>query len=266
MKSLLECIHQSVYRDNIFEAVRKTTTARKATTKKASMVVDASSEKWMNKYAIISAGDYKISSAGLNIRKAITPFIQPDAPSLTDGKFKWGKMAGDFSVQSRYIVDLIDSPVSVKGCYTVSGCENLISLNGACEAYSWNITGCKKLKSLEGINVAMDGMLVVEKCDGIKSLSGLEGFQVKNVSLRECRNLSDVSALADMDEDYSLEIRNCPKVQLASVGSKHLNVLSVFGVSKGPELNAVVKASPNLREIRADYVTIYDTLRGGWVK
>lgn len=261
MKSLLECVRQSVYRDNIFEAARKM-----ATTKKVNMVVDASSEKWMNKYAIISAGDYKISSAGLNIRKAITPFIQPDAPSLTDGKFKWGKIAGDFSVQSRYIVDLIDSPVSVKGCYTVSGCENLISLNGACEAYCWNIIGCKKLKSLEGINVAMDGMLVVEKCDGIKSLSGLEGSQVKNVSLRECRNLSDVSALADMDEDYSLEIRNCPKVQLASVGSKHLNMLSVFGVSKGPELNAVVKASPNLREIRADYVTIYDALRGGWVK
>lgn len=88
MKSLLECVRQSVYRDDIFEAARKTTTTKKATTKKASMVVDASSEKWMNKYAIISAGDYKISSAGLNIRKAITPFIQPDAPSLTDGKFK----------------------------------------------------------------------------------------------------------------------------------------------------------------------------------
>ena len=110
--------------------------------------------------------DYTVNCTGnvyANNRSNIT--------SLTNGLFKWGKIARNFSCATcDDLKSLEGGPKKVGGDFCCSNCGSLTSLEDAPKEVGrdFNCGGCEKLKSLEGAPEKVGGGLYCFGCKNIR--------------------------------------------------------------------------------------------------
>ena len=102
--------------------------------------------------------------------------ISYKAQSLTNEYFEWSNIDGSFfCTYNNYITTLKGAPKYVSQTFSIKGCKNLETLEGAPETVeegSFICSCCNSLKSLEGAPKKVGGIFSCNSCKGLTSLKG----------------------------------------------------------------------------------------------
>ena len=159
-------------------------------------VEDFLKENYQGKFRISpklnKQGLFEVSSYGDAI-------LKKSIPNLTNDKFIFTHINGDFIIRLRDIVSLAGCPKYVVGCFNCEYCNMLTSLEGAPEKVGelFSCSFCENLTSLEGSPKEVGKGFY---CYGCESLTTLEGAPEKVGGGFSCSNCSSLKSLEGAPE------------------------------------------------------------------
>ena len=152
-------------------------------------------EQLKSKIEITSDGI--VNAPGLSIR-----YINNSADALTNGKFRFGKCSA-FIVKDKYsLKSLRGAPAEITRYLYCTDCPKLESINeditiqrepAAVFMPSVDFSGCRSLKSLKGLNIAICDDFSIRRCQNLKDLQGGPTAYCVTLNCRGCVGLKSLN-------------------------------------------------------------------------
>lgn len=121
--------------------------------------------------------------------------LNQDATSVTNGKFVWDDIKGEFSCKfNKNITSLEGCPQEVGELFEITGCDSLTNLEGGpTKCGNYDCSQCEKLESLLGAPKVVDYF----RCAWNNKITDLTGwgignFCVPDVNFAQCKNLKSL--------------------------------------------------------------------------
>ena len=147
--------------------------------------------------------------------------------SLTNGKFKWGKINMNFGCSyCDNLTSLEGAPKSVGRDFDCSNCTKLKSLEGAPEEVGGDFYCgyCVKLETLEGAPKSVGGGFYCESCINLKSLKGAPEKVEGVFNCNYCDKLTSLKG-ASKNVSGNFECRKCNNLKITDSDRKKYKII-----------------------------------------
>lgn len=167
----------------------------------------------------------KLDSNGKLIAKCSgvrTLCLTEEATSITNGKFVWDDIKGDFSCKNnQHITSLEGSPKIVNGIFEITNCGGIKNLiGGPIKAEDYRCDMCDNLESLEGAPQHTVYIFTCSNCPKLKDLIGFRHVAIAPTSISCCNCINLTSVRGCPKELVALDCFGCPKLKSFAGGPK----------------------------------------------
>lgn len=203
-------------------------------------------EEFLDKYYKFKR-PYTIDQEGgeyvVNTKGDVSFGVRETYPTLTNGKFRFGIVKGDFECNGNEdgtgLTSLEGAPERCVNFYCAG--NPIKTLEGAPKIVddTFSCFRCNELKDLIGAPEVVTGQFM---CSGCKNLKSLEGApkKVEMFSCNDCPNLETLKGAPQAVGTF--DCQNCPKIKdfngLPSRINKHLNIKGCTGL-KGKKVPSI---------------------------
>lgn len=198
--------------------------------------------------------------------------LRPEAESLTNDRFVWGRVDCDFIIQNNSnITNLQGCPEILGQKLDVLKCKNLTSLEGMPqEVFAFSCNDCPKLASLKGcspniseINLSncnissLEGLpktcrvIDIKKCPNIRTLEGISK-PTESLWCRECESLESLKG--SPSKLLSFVCRNNPKLTSLKFAPSASRYFECKNCGRQFTYDEVLKISPELEQYQGDSI------------